>query len=226
PALQLNLQVVEFVSRLVQMLGQALDLSLQQVRIEGHHDGAGLAEHGFLSAVDFHVLQTGRGQAAEAAARDFQQFGMLGGHQGSHKVKGGILPRLEAFQTVVPLVEDHSDVLAGLGQLPVLRGEFRGDGLELGAVVDIAGVNLMKQGNVEIGADQQAQTDLAEVAALLFVVASLRELGGSAGVDVGEEIGAVVDQGVEIELESLDEALGQLLFASEDVLGGDPIHVV
>jgi hypothetical protein len=61
---------------------------------------------------------------------------MLGGHQRAHKVKGGTLPRVEAFLAVVPLVEDHGDVLTGLGQLSVLGGEFLGDGAELGAVVD------------------------------------------------------------------------------------------
>jgi len=60
-ALQLNLQAVEPVPRLVQVLGQALELSVQQVLIESHHDGAQLAEHFFLSAVDCHLFQTGRG---------------------------------------------------------------------------------------------------------------------------------------------------------------------
>ncbi len=106
-------------------------------------------------------------------------------------MKGGTLPHVETFLTVVPLVEDHGNVLAGLGQLSVLGGEFLGNGAELGAVVDIAGVDLMKQGDVEIGADQQAQANLAQVAAFLFVMPSLRQFGGRAGVDVGEEIGAI-----------------------------------
>src|SRR5207249_12149397 len=63
----------------------------------------------------------------------------------------------------------RSSDLAGLGQLPVLGREFIGDGAELGAVVDIASVNLMKQGDVEIGAHQQAEADLAQIAALLLV---------------------------------------------------------
>jgi len=57
-------------------------------------------------------------------------------------------------------------------------------------------------------------------------MSALRKFGGSAGVDVGEEIGAVVDQGAEIQLKPLDEALGDLLFAFEDVFGGDQIHMV
>ena len=145
---------------------------------------------------------------------------MLRGDQRAHEVKGGVLQRLKGLLAVVALVEDQGDVIAGLGQLPVMGGEFLGDGAELGAVVDIAGVNLVKQGDVEIGADQQAEADLAQVAALLLVVPALRQFGGGAGIDVGEEIGAVVDQGAEIELKPLDEALGDLFFEFEDMFGG------
>jgi hypothetical protein len=65
-------------------------------------------------------------------------------------------------------------VIAGFGQLAVMGREFLGDGLELGAVVDIAGVNLVEQRDVEIGADQQAEADLAQIAALLLIMPALR----------------------------------------------------
>ena len=42
----------------------------------------------------------------------------------------------------------------------------------------------------------------------------------------GAEISAVVDQGAEIQLKPLDEALSDLSFAFEDVFGGDQIHMV
>src|SRR6266700_2366850 len=137
-------------------------------------------------------------------------------------MKGRAVPGIEALLAVVPLVEDYGDVIAGLGQLPVLGREFIGDGAELGAVVDIASVNLMKQGDMEIGAHQQAEADLAQIAALLLVMTALRQFGGSAGVDVGEEIGAVVDQGAEIELKTLDEALGHLFFRIRGCARGRP----
>jgi hypothetical protein len=72
--------------------------------------------------------------------------------------------------------------------------EFFGDGAELGAVVDIAGVDLVEQGDVKIGADQQTEADLAQIAALLLVMPALRKFGRGTGIDVSEEVGAVVDQ--------------------------------
>jgi hypothetical protein len=46
----------------------------------------------------------------------------------------------------------------------------------------------MEQRDVEIGADQQSQADLTQIAALLRVVPSLRKVAGSTGVDVGLRI--------------------------------------
>src|SRR5712692_9615635 len=101
-------------------------------------------------------------------------------------------------------------MLGGDQRTDEMKGRV-GQGLEcFDAVVDIAGVDAVKQRDVKIGAHQQAQIDLPQVAALLFVMAALRQLGRGAGVDIGEEVGAVVNQGAEIELKSLDEPLGHL----------------
>src|ERR1035441_10168832 len=124
-------------------------------------------------------------------------------------MKGSVLQRRKGLLAVVALVKDQSDVIAGFGQLPVMAREFLGEGAELGAVVDVACVNLVEQGDVKIGADQQAEAGLAQVAALLLVVPALRKFGRGTGIDVGEEIGAVIDQGAEIQLKPLDEALGR-----------------
>src|ERR1022692_4035221 len=107
-------------------------------------------------------------------------------------MKGSVLQRLKGLLAIVALVKDQSDVIAGFGQLPVMGREFLGDGLELGAVVDISSVNLVEQRDVEIGADQQAEADLAQIAALLFIMPALRKFGRGAGVDVGEEIRAPI----------------------------------
>ena len=53
---------------------------------------------------------------------------------------------------------------------------------------------------------------MAQIAALLLVMPALGQFGRGAGIDVGEEIGAVVEQGAEIQLKPLDEALGDLFF--------------
>ena len=127
---------------------------------------------------------------------------------------------------VVAFVEDQRDVLAGLGQFLVMGHEFLGYGAELDAVSDIAGINPVQQGNVEIRADQQAQAHLSQIAALLLVVAALGEFGWGAGVDVGEEICAVVDQGPQVELQALDQLLAHLLLKGSNVVGRDPVHMV
>ena len=67
---------------------------------------------------------------------------------------------------------------------------------------------------------------MPEVAALLLVVAALGEFRRGAGVDVGEEIRTVVDQGPQVEVETLDQPLIHLLLKGSHVLGGDLVHMV
>ena len=98
---------------------------------------------------------------------------MLGGDQRTDEVKGCLGQGLERFSTVVAFVEDQRDVITGLDQIAVVGGQVFGDGTKLDAVVNIAGIDAVEQRDVKIGAHQQAQIDLPQVAALLFVMAPL-----------------------------------------------------
>jgi hypothetical protein len=53
-------------------------------------------------------------------------------------MKRSAVQGFQGLRTIVALVEDQGDVIAGFGQLPVVGGKFDGDGAELGTVVDIA----------------------------------------------------------------------------------------
>ncbi len=162
----------------------------------------------------------------EATPGHRQQVLVLAGNQRTDKVERAVGQSLEAVLAVVALVEDQRDVLAGLGQFLVMSRQLFGNGAELDTVGDIARINPVQEGNVEIRADQQAQAHLPEVAALLLVVAALGEFGRGAGVDVGEEIRAVVDQGAQVEVEALDQPLIHLLLKDGHVLGRDLVHMV
>ena len=85
---------------------------------------------------------------------------------------------------------------------------------------------MVEERDVEIGADQHAQADLAQVAPVLLVVAAGGQLGRGAGVDEGEEIGAVIDQGAQGQAQLLDEPLGERLLDGADVRLADLVHVV
>src|SRR5260370_27593328 len=127
-ALQLSLQVAQLPSRLAQMSAEPLKLSIVQVLIESHHDGARLTEDFLLRAIGFYLFQTRLGQGAELFAGDGEQLGMLRGDQRAHEMKGSVLQSLKGLLAVVALVKDQSDVTAGFGQLPVMGGKFLADG--------------------------------------------------------------------------------------------------
>ena len=69
---------------------------------------------------------------------------MLGGHQRTDEVEWGGGERLESFLTIVAFIKYHGDVVATLGQMAVVASQLLGDGTELGAVGDVAGVNLVQ----------------------------------------------------------------------------------
>src|SRR5947208_11985954 len=115
--------------------------------------------------------------------RHRQQDLSLAWNQPTDKVERAVGQSLEAVLAVVALVEDQRDVLAGLGQFLVMSRQLLGNGAELDTVGDIASINPVQEGNVEIRADQQAQAHLPEVAALLLVVAALGEFGRGSGVE-------------------------------------------
>src|SRR5260370_42409890 len=105
---------------------------------------------------------------------------MLGWHQRTNEVEGRVGQSVAGFLAVVSLVKDQGDVIAGLGQIAVRGGQFLGDSAELDTIGDIASVDVVKQGNVETGADQQAETDWSQIATLSCVVSPSRKSRGGA----------------------------------------------
>src|SRR2546429_3690600 len=82
----------------------------------------------------------------------------------------------------------RKDLGVALAQLLQYLAEFHGVG-------PVAGVGFVKQGDMIIAADQQPQTDLSQIDAASLVLAAPGEPGRGTSVDVGEEVGGVVDQG-------------------------------
>src|SRR6266540_3440511 len=141
---------------------------------------------------------------------------MMGRHERADKVKAlFLLGPGQSFQRrfgIVALVKNEGDVLTPLGQLAITLRQFLGDGLKDGAVVDVAGINLVEQRHMKVGADQKAQTDLTQIDAFLFVMPEGRQGGRIARVNIGEEVRPVINQSAQIELKVLDQTLGELLF--------------
>src|SRR5207247_3128127 len=113
---------------------------------------------------------------------------------------------------------NEGDVLTPLGKLAITLRQFLGNGLKNSAVVDVAGVHLVEQRHMKVGADQKAQTDLTQIDAFLLVMAAGRQGGRSARVDIGEEVRPVINQGPQVELKVLEQALGELLLEGVSVL--------
>ena len=97
-----------------------MQLSLQKFLVEGDYNRVVAAEDLLLGAIHLHPFQARRGEPAELAAGHGQQVGMLGGDQGADKMKGGPCQSLKGLRTIVALVKNQRDVVAGLSQIAIV----------------------------------------------------------------------------------------------------------
>src|SRR5437870_10223611 len=85
----------------------------------------------------------------------------------------------------------------------------------------------MQQRNFAIGGNQESQSQEAQAIVSLFAMAALRQLGAQVEtVQEGKEVGGVKHEAAQIQAETKDGALGQILFNSGNWFGLDPFHVV
>ena len=124
-------------------------------------------------------------------------------------IRALIEPRLIGL-ALIALIVDQRDPLDALREEAVAGQQGFGHRGEGGGVVGVAGVNVVKQGDMEIAGDQQRQPHDPQVHALLFALAPLGERGrGIEGVDEGIEVGRMVEEAGRINLEALDERAGE-----------------
>src|SRR5207253_10541327 len=113
----------------------------------------------------------------------------------------------------------RKDLGVALAQLLQYLAEFHGVG-------PVAGVGFVKQGDMIIAADQQPQTDLSQIDAASLVLAAPGEPGRGTSVDVGEEVGGVVDQGGGVDAPIAHQHLRDFLLDRLDGFEREFSHVV
>src|SRR5213082_2282988 len=113
----------------------------------------------------------------------------------------------------------RKDLGVALAQLLQYLAEFHGVG-------PVAGVGFVKQGDMIIAADQQPQTDLSQIDAASLVLAAPGEPGRGTSVDVGEEVGGVVDQGGGVDAPIAHQHLRDFLLDGLDGFEQKFSHVV
>ena len=113
----------------------------------------------------------------------------------------------------------RKDLGVALAQLLQYLAEFHGVG-------PVAGVGFVKQGDMIIAADQQPQTDLSQIDAASLVLAAPGEPGRGTSVDVGEEVGGVVDQGGGVDAPIAHQHLRDFLLDGLDGFERKFSHVV
>jgi hypothetical protein len=140
----------------------------------------------------------------EAARRDGQQVGMVGGAQAADKVQRAGLHLGLTVGRVAAGVIDHRERIAGLGQRPKAGHQLRDHGRELGHIWPVALVGVAEDGHTAVGGHHQPDPDQAQVEPLLLGVAASRDGVALVGrVHEGGEVGHVQHQPGQVQVEHL-----------------------
>ena len=105
------------------------------------------------------------------------------------------------------------DAAKGVGKEP--RGDM------------VARIHVAAQGDLSLTRHQQREAEQTQVAAFLLGSASLGQLRlGIGGGDVGEEVGGVVKERVQVETQLPDHGAGQLALDGSENIQRDTVHLV
>jgi hypothetical protein len=152
---------------------------------------------------------------------------MLTGHERTDQVIGRLVRGLDVRFRVVALVEDQRDVLLqARQQLPMAACQGGQDLGEGDAVRLIARMDLPEQGDVEVGRNHQGQTDDAQVGAVAFGVTALGQTSRRLRIDVGVEVGGIIEERLQVEAVVFDQAAAEGFFDALQDSGIEVIEVV
>ena len=165
-------------------------------------------------------------QRAEAAARDGQQLGVVGGGERADQAEAELVrervgERLVALRVVALVVDECQFGELGLlqPQLAQARPDQRERGRELGGVIAVARVGPVAERHVAVERDAEREPNQAQVVAALLGVPALGErVAFVARVDEGGEVGRVVDERAQVELIAADRARDDLCLGLRDRL--------
>ena len=134
---------------------------------------------------------------------------------------------IEVVLGVVPFVEDDRDVLGPIGHEPVASDDLLDEAAERRRVRLVAGVCPVHQRYMEVGGDQQGETDDPKSRAAVLALAALSERGAFVeGVDEGEEIRGVEEDSLQIDVELAHHVRHEVSLDGDDRIVRHPVHVV
>ena len=194
------------------MLPYAADLPLEQSSTSSDYDRAFLSKNLFLRAMNANALEQRTFKVAEPLQGNGQKVLVLGGNKRSYKMVGRTVQGLNVFLRIVPFVENQRNALTFLLEHLVAGHEIVQNLAEGDRVVLVPFVSLGKQRNVKIPRHQQGQADNAKVCPFGFGVSSLSQLGPVVGGKKRVEVGSVIKEGAQINVQSFHNSPRNIVF--------------
>ncbi len=140
---------------------------------------------------------------------------------------GAVIDSRLILMTVIALVVDERDAVDTLREEPIAGHQSLGGRSEFRRVVSVTRINFMEQRDVKVLRYQQCQPHDTQVHALFLALTPLGERRSVIeAIDEGIEVGGVIEQTGEIDLEPVDQRASQVLFDGTDLVGVEITHMV
>ena len=196
--------------------------------LRGQHDGRAL-DAPDLAALPIGVnrIAVGQDHGRKLGVGSFDQRLLARRGQARDVVQFGPVDEQLVAAGDIAFVEDDGQARHVLVQLDQSLADGREQLGKAGGVGHGAAVGLMKKRQAGAAGTQERDADLAQVIALLLVVAAGRQRAVPVrGGDKGEKVGGVEEQRVQGHPEFVEEPLGQGAFDLCDALHGKLIHLI
>ncbi len=211
-AVQFRPQLCEGRAFFAQGRRNARQLPRQQFFATRDDDRAFFAPHDFFRVKGGGAFEPGYGERLELTERNRQEVRVVGQRQGGNEMIRAGIEVGDRGGGRIAAIEDQRNILAVLGHQVIARDQSLHHTRKHRGIILIARVEMGEQGNVKVCAHQQGQADDPQVFAFALGVPALGEGCGRGRGNKRVKIGGIEQERLEVDLELLHQAGGQLLF--------------
>lgn len=221
-----SLKIAQCPELLGQMLPYATDLAIEQSAASGNDDGALLPKHLFLGAINPNAFEERAFEMMKAFQGNVQKILVLCGNKRANEMVGRSVQGADVLFGVVPFIENQGNTPTLLLEHLVAGNQIVQNPAESDGVVLVSFIDLGEQRDMKIPRNQKRQANDAKIGAFGLGMAPLGQLGGIVRGKEGVEVGGVVKERSQINVESFDQSPRNVVFDLREGRLLKVVHVI
>ncbi len=221
-----SLKIAQCSELLGQMLPYPTDLAIEQSAASGNDDGALLPKHLFLGAINPNAFEERAFEMMKAFQGNVQKILVLCGNKRANEMVWRSVQGPDVLFGVVPFIENQGDTPTLLLEHLVAGNQIVQDPAESDGVVLVSFIDLGEQRDMKIPRNQKRQANDAKIGAFGLGVSPLGQLGGIVRGKESVEVGGVVKERSQINVEGFDQPPRNVVFNLREGRLVKEVHVI